>query len=54
MMTKQHFEALANVISRIEKLDERIELAEKTAKDCVKSNPRFNRNKFLKACGITS
>jgi hypothetical protein len=54
MMTRQHFEALANVISRIENAKERKELAEKTAKDCKRSNPRFNRKTFLKACGVTT
>jgi len=54
MMTRVYFKILATVISRIKNPTERRELAEKTAKDCAKSNPRFDRNKFIKACGVST
>jgi len=53
MMTRKHFRMLAEVIAHIENPVERRELAEKIAADCAKSNPRFDRSKFLKACGVT-
>lgn len=51
-MTKKHFERLARAVSTIKDLVERKRLAEEIAGVCVENNKRFNRKRFLQACGV--
>jgi hypothetical protein len=51
-MTRKHFRMIAEIISKIENPEERKAMAEKNAIACKKSNPRFDRTKFLEACNV--
>lgn len=56
-MTKKHFEAIAQLFretyteGEVEKETVR-NLAERMAAMFARENPRFDRNKFLTACGL--
>jgi len=64
MMTRKHFEAIAKVmrdeieIYRANGDQYGEQVATHTARAltymCVASNPRFNRSRFLAACGVES
>jgi hypothetical protein len=43
---------MAETIKRIENLSERRQMAEHNAIICAKSNPRFDKARFLAACGL--
>jgi hypothetical protein len=51
-MSRKHFEAIAKAIKEITNADERKRAAEILASVCAASNPRFNRSRFLNACGV--
>jgi hypothetical protein len=51
-MTRKHFEAMAELIRRIAGKTERRRQAELIAVHCAKANPRFDRKRFMTACGI--
>lgn len=62
MMTRKHFEAIARTMrEEIETYRESgdayaVKVATHTARSlaylCAESNPRFNRDRFLTACGV--
>ena len=50
-MTKKHFQLVANVVSAIDDINIRRETALNFASEFQKENPRFDIQKFIKACG---
>ena len=52
MQTKKHFIAMAALLSKIPNLVERKALAESQAGIFMRDNPRFNRPRFMVACGL--
>lgn len=52
MNTKKDFIATAEIISTIENLGTRAMMALMMAKKYSDENPRFNRQKFYKACNL--
>ena len=54
-MTKKDFEALAEVVCFAHSVEGPIPIAwwaHELADVCTKTNPRFDRARFLKACGV--
>ena len=51
-MTKKHFVMIANVVSAIDDVDTRKEVALNFASEFQKDNPRFDIVRFIKACGV--
>ena len=51
-MSRKHFIALASAIAAIENKKARRAAAEKIAAACRQFNPRFNLDRFLRACGV--
>ena len=51
-MTKKDYVLLANVIARLTHPLTVGETAVSIADSLAKDNPRFNREKFLQACGV--
>lgn len=51
-MSKEHFKVLAEEISFIEDLDARREAAHAVMRACIRLAPNFDREKFIKACGL--
>ena len=51
-MSRKHFTAIAEAISRIENPVSRKEAAYAMASVCAESNGRFDRARFLRACGV--
>lgn len=51
-MTKKHFIALAKAIALIDNLYHRGQVAALVADVCRQNNPRFDRARFLAACGV--
>ena len=51
-MTRKHFEMIANVVSSIDDIDTRKEVALNFASEFQKENPRFDIFRFIKACGV--
>lgn len=51
-MSRKHFEALAKYISSILDPHARLQAAIAVASACAEANPRFDCNKFFKACGV--
>ena len=51
-MTRKHFEAIANLIKETPFTDpqDRVILAHRMAEVCYSANPRFDKQRFLKAC----
>lgn len=51
-MTRQHFQFIAEVIAQLDDHDElfREQVATSFANALKRTNPRFNRERFLKAC----
>ena len=52
MLTRKDFILMAEQVKAIENVRRRKAMAEHTAEICAKSNPRFDRPKFLAACGV--
>jgi hypothetical protein len=50
-VTKKHFQLVANVVSAIDDINIRRETALNFASEFQKENPRFDIQKFIKACG---
>lgn len=50
-MTRKHFKMVAQVVSAIDCMDTRKEVALNFASEFQKENPRFDIEKFVKACG---
>jgi len=51
-MTKKHFIAMAAAIAKIKPKNKRKQLAEFNASEFAKFNPRFDRARFMAACGL--
>jgi len=51
-MTKKHFVMIAQVVSAIDNVDTRKEVALNFASEFQKENPRFDIVRFIKACGV--
>jgi len=51
-VTRQHFQHTAELLKHIEDIDKRMELAKHHAAIFKTANPRFDHNKFMKACGL--
>ena len=51
MLTKKHFIATAKTIKELPK-KQRKSTAEKFARQYAAENPRFDKAKFMKACGV--
>ena len=58
-MTRKHFNAIAEELQTIRndlKSREALDALDRTAKDianiCTETNPRFDKARFLQACGI--
>jgi hypothetical protein len=52
MMTRKHFKALAETLLKISDLTTRKTVANEAAEMFQKENPRFNKAKFMAACGL--
>ena len=50
-MTKKHFQLVANVVSASDDMDIRRETSLNFASEFQKENPRFDIERFIKACG---
>ena len=50
-MTRKHFRIMADNIAAIENRAYRRECAQETAAMCAKANRRFDRARFMAACG---
>ncbi len=53
-MTRKDFELIARVVSNITNTTSRRGVAEAFASELSATNPRFNRARFLDACGVLS
>lgn len=51
-MTRKHFKLIADIISKIKNAEERKTLARFAENELRETNPRFDREKFFKACNI--
>jgi len=51
-MTKKHFRAFADAIANIDDRTERERVASLVANVCRQFNSRFDRERFLRACGV--
>ena len=52
MFTKKHFETIAKIISETESEKVKNQLYRRFSEEFKKSNDRFNKQLFKKACGI--
>lgn len=52
MFTRSHFETVATLISRIRNRAEKARQASEFCATFTRSNPRFDKTRFLTACGI--
>ena len=50
-MTRKHFKMVAQVVSAIDCINTRKEVALNFANEFTKENPRFDIERFIKACG---
>lgn len=53
-MTRKHFIAIANIISKLPTFDARRDQAEKMAEICAAANSRFDYARFYAACSASS
>ncbi len=53
-MTRQHFQMFADTLKQIDDVTKRGETAQVIADVMMKSNPRFDRDKFMQAAGVYS
>jgi len=53
-MTRQHFQLFADTLKQIDDATKRGETAQVIADVMAKSNPRFDRDKFMQAAGVNS
>jgi len=51
-MTKKHFQLVARIVSAIDDVDTRKEVALNFAHSFQEENPRFDIFRFIKACGV--
>lgn len=51
-MTRKHFQMMADSLKVISDKKKKLELAEKAAEIFAKANPRFDRARFMTACGL--
>lgn len=51
-MTRKDFEILAAEIAKLINAETRLNAAAAVAAACVKMNPRFDVNRFFKACNL--
>ena len=52
-LTKQHFQLIADTIKATNLAHEvRVELAKEFQRELKKTNPKFDKEKFLEACGV--
>ncbi len=51
-MSKKHFESLAKYIRGIMDSHARLQASIAVASACKEANPRFDTEKFFKACGV--
>lgn len=51
-MTKKHFEAFARAIRQMSIFADKTAIADIVVQIAQESNPRFDKNRFLRACGI--
>lgn len=51
-MTRKHFQMMTDSLKAISDKKKKLELAEKAADFFAKVNPRFDRARFFKACGL--
>ena len=51
-MTKKRFQALADRIACVKDVQLRREMALAVAEVCADCNKRFDRGRFLRACGV--
>lgn len=54
MMTRKDFKRRAADISALDNPVDREKIANMAADECAASNPRFDRVKFLLACGVAA
>jgi hypothetical protein len=52
MQTKKHFVAMAQLLSELPDHKHRRHLAIMNADNFAKENPRFDKNRFFRACGL--
>ena len=52
-MTRKHFQILAEEISHMMDETQRINAAAAVASACKRINPRFDIQRFYKACGVS-
>ncbi len=54
-MTRKHFIELAKMVAALDVVPFiRCDIAEGIARVCAQTNPLFDRDRFLKACGVQS
>jgi hypothetical protein len=51
-MTKKDFEMIASEIAKLINAETRLNAAAAVAAACIKINPRFDVNRFFKACNL--
>lgn len=51
-MSRKHFQAMAQKIALISETEARRQAADAFATVAAMSNPRFNRARFMAACGL--
>jgi hypothetical protein len=51
-MSRKHFIALAAAVAAIADPSDRRNVAELLAEVCAAANPRFNRQRFYRACNV--
>ncbi len=51
-MTRKDFKILAEVCAKLPENEQKYKYIDQMARKLKKENPRFDRAKFLKACGI--
>jgi len=52
MKTRKHFTAMAKILSTLQDYKHRRHLAVMNAENFAKDNPRFDKNRFFRACGL--